>query len=71
MNGVKRVAGIANEDVDAFGEPEFLIDLPKQNCTGIGRELPPSNRTAISLILAGRAVLAVDFMVHCVLVVCG
>jgi len=41
MNGVKRIAGIVNEGVDAFGESEFLIDLSKQNRTGIGGELPP------------------------------
>jgi len=78
MNGVKRIAAIVNEGVDAFGEPEFLIDLPKQNRSGIGRELPPSKLTTISLILPDRtlilpdrAVLSVSFMVHCVLVVGG
>ena len=41
MNGIKRIAGIADEGVDAFGEAEFLVKLPKQNRPGIGCELPP------------------------------
>ena len=41
MNGVKRIAGIVNEGVDAFGETEFLIDLPKQNRPGVGGEPAP------------------------------
>jgi hypothetical protein len=40
MAGVSWIAGIVNECVDAFGEPDFLVKLPEQNRTGIGGELP-------------------------------
>ena len=40
MGGVERIAGINDESIDAFGEPDFLIDGLEQNGTGIGGELP-------------------------------
>ena len=41
MGGKVWIMGINDELVDAFDKLDFLLNLPEQNGTGVGGELPP------------------------------